>query len=355
MSSSRGRAWARGISSIEALIALPLLLLMGGAALQWMWVLHARQALGHAAYEAARSGSVAHADPEAIEQGLARGLLPWLAGRVAPSALEIEVERAQAGLRRAREVGWVRVVQLSPTQAAFDDWGQDARDAQGRPLAGVREIPNDDLVHRMRMQWPHSGARGLKEGVPIGQVSGQTLSEANVLRLRIGYGVPLDVPLIGRLIGHGLRVWHGCERPTPLRLGLVWMGEALIGPPTREDLCPMLGGTAADTVRDRIPVWAVATVRMHTPARTAGEEEGWRTPGEGTAASGPAPHVPPQARGPVEDEPVRPRSEEPVEVDTPPTVSQPARPAEDTRLLFRARRMGGSEPSSDGFCRLGDS
>ena len=70
----------RGVSMIETLIALPILLIVGLGALQFALILQARHALNFALIEAARAGSVEHAEPTAIRTGMARGLLPWLYG-----------------------------------------------------------------------------------------------------------------------------------------------------------------------------------------------------------------------------------------------------------------------------------
>ena len=75
-------ARSRGLTAVETLVALPLVLLAGLFTLQAGLVLHARQAVMHGAIEAARAGAVAHADPARIRQGFARGLSPWFLGSV---------------------------------------------------------------------------------------------------------------------------------------------------------------------------------------------------------------------------------------------------------------------------------
>lgn len=266
MSPARRTRPARGVSAIETLIALPVLLLVGGGALQFALVFQARHALNHAVHEAARAGSTAHADPDAIEAGLARGLMPWLYGADDLAAWQVNQARAQAHLEEARALGRLRLVVLSPTQASFDDWSEPARDATGAPLAGTRQIPNDDLVHRARRALPASGVAGSRRGEPVGAASGQTLADANLLRLRLDYAVPLSVPAVGRLVGWSLRAWHGCEVPSRRRLGLVDLGESAPGPAPRPDAGTMLGTDA----RPRVPVRVAATLRMQSPARHAG-------------------------------------------------------------------------------------
>ena len=69
-------------------------------------------------------------------------------------------------------------------------------DRHGEPLAGLMEIPNDNLDNRRIRTEPASGAAGSLLGEPIGSVSGQTLADANLLRLELIYGVRLAVPVI---------------------------------------------------------------------------------------------------------------------------------------------------------------
>jgi hypothetical protein len=295
LSADRGRRAHRGLAAVETLLALPLLLLVGGGALQFALVYQARQALGYALTEAARSGSVAYADPEAIDDGLARGLLPWLFGADGLTVWQLNLVRSRAHLAEARALGRMRLVQQSPTEASFADWSEPARDAGGAMLAGLRQIPNDDLVHRTRTAVPASGTAGLRAGEPVGAVSGQTLADANLLRLRLEYGVPLSVPVIGRLIGWTLRAWHGCEVPSARRLGAVDLGVARWGLAVRPDVCLLLG-TAAQAGPARLPVSVSATVRMQSPARWSGPG-GERAP-IGAAGAQDAAGAGPTATGP---------------------------------------------------------
>src|SRR5690606_10166656 len=76
-SSCRGQ---RATAMVETLLAAPIVLLLGLGALQWSLLFHARSAIEYAAFEAARAGSVAQASVDAIEDGFARGLMPFWHG-----------------------------------------------------------------------------------------------------------------------------------------------------------------------------------------------------------------------------------------------------------------------------------
>ena len=262
----RSGSRSRGISMVESLIALPLLFIVGLGAVQFALVMHGRQALNFALIEAARAGSVGHAEANAIRSGLSRGLVPWLYGANDLGEYALNLARAAVHIRQGEAIGWINVVQLSPTNASFDDWAEPARDANGGLLADVREIPNDNLV-----------ARAEASGAPaVGAASGQTLADANLLRLRLDYGVPLVVPVVGRLISSAVRVWNGCEIGSPKRIGLIRLDAPQVNLGPRPFPCAMYGsgiatasGVAADT--PRLPMSLVATIRMQSPARQGGE------------------------------------------------------------------------------------
>ena len=82
----RARRLQGASAVVEMLLAAPIVLLLGLGALQWALLLHARTAIEYALFEAARAGSVAQARPDAIESGLARGLLPFWQGAAMPRA-----------------------------------------------------------------------------------------------------------------------------------------------------------------------------------------------------------------------------------------------------------------------------
>ena len=311
----------RGAGAIEALLALPILLLVGLGALQFALVYQARHALNHALIEAARAGSVAHADPAAIREGLARGLAPWLYGAADLVEHATAVVRAIVDVAEGEATGRIRIVVQSPTPASFDDWAEPAIDDAGMPIPGLREIPNDSLVHRARRTLPAGGTAGLRAGEPIGAASGQTLADANLLRLNLHYGVPLSVPLVGRFVAWTLRAWSGCAASTPRTLGIVRLPGTGTGPSGPAGACTMLSEDGQGG--PLLPVSVSATVRMQSTAREAGAS-GARA---GPAPAG-APDVSPPgtgaARAPDSTEPPAARTPDPAPVR--PLLSRPAEP-----------------------------
>ena len=59
---------------------IPVLLLLGLSIWQWALIMQARQIVDFAVREGARAGSLQHAEPAAIEQGLVSGLAPLWVG-----------------------------------------------------------------------------------------------------------------------------------------------------------------------------------------------------------------------------------------------------------------------------------
>lgn len=264
----RSAATHRGLGAVEFLVVLPVLLFVGLGALQFGLVFQAKHALNVALIEAARAGSVAHADPDAVRAGLARGLLPWLYGAADLGEYARNVARARAHVAQGEVLGWLRLEQLSPTPASFDDWSEPARDANGGVIDGLREIPNDNLPSRATRTLPARGAAGDRAGAPIGRGSGQTLADANLLQLQLEYGVALAVPVVGRLLAWTLRAWDGCAMPAPRRYGLLGLDAPLPPGRPRPRSCLMYG--LSDEARARLPIRLGATIRMQSPARQAG-------------------------------------------------------------------------------------
>src|SRR5690606_17085026 len=126
-------------------------------------------------------------------------------------------------LRQGLAAGWIAWRQPAPTIESFGDWGEPARDAAGYPAAGLAEVP-----HRSP-RWdssllPSSGTTGLRGAEPIGARSQQTLTDANLLKLELRYGVPMTVPLVGRIAVWLMRIVDGCAAPSARRLGAVDLG-----------------------------------------------------------------------------------------------------------------------------------
>ncbi len=248
-----------GSSTVEWLVAAPLVLLLGLGTLQWGLLFNARQALDYALQQATRAGAVSGASAGSIERGLAHGMLPYFGGAAAGQPVSASLPVALAKVQGGKAAGWLNWRQLSPTRASFDDWGEPARDAMGDPVSGAIEIPNDNLRYRTRA---------------IGTSSRQTLADANLLKLELTVGVPLAVPLVAPLAVWWMEIVDHCRTATPRMLGAVPLPA---GPVGMNQAAAELGQSwrcPYYRARDdegrallRSPVRLHAMMRMQSPAR----------------------------------------------------------------------------------------
>jgi TadE-like protein len=243
----------RGVSMFETVVAIPILLFLGLAALQWMLVFQARYALTSALQDAARAGSVAFAQEQAIETGLARGLVPYLYGANDVGSFQANLIRAVGHIQFAKVLGFSRLRMLSPTSESFTDWARPARDAQGDIISGLQEIPNDNLAGLSSKQTPVNGSSSSRLSYAVGSSSKQSLSDANILKLELTYGIPLTVPFVGRITVAVLKTLNGCASSTPVDACTFYDSFDESGQPVA-----------------RLPVLISSQVRMQTPARKSG-------------------------------------------------------------------------------------
>ena len=274
------RAYRCGSTMVELLLALPVVMLLGLGVAQYTLVYQAKHSLDYALTQAARQGALDHASPAAISHGLAAGLVPYLHGATDWAGLIAAEAQADGHVSQGVAAGWITLRQRSPSQESFDDWAVPALDETGEPLAGLMEIPNDNLDSRRTRAQPVSGSAGLRLAEPIGRASGQTLADANLLRLELVYGVRLRVPLIGKIIIRTLSAWHRCSSagvasgpagdvgPGAGRLGLLPLGPARPLDTPRPWMCSFYEARDGEGRSDgRIPVRLSATVRMMSTAR----------------------------------------------------------------------------------------
>ena len=265
-----------GATMVEMLLALPVVLLLGLGVAQFTLVYQAKHALDYALTQAARQGAVEHASADAIQRGFGAGLAPYLYGADDWAGLLKSEARAVDHVRGGLAAGWIVLRQRSPTRESFSDWAEPALDPMGEPIPGLVEIANDNLdSRRLRMQ-PASGVAGVSRAEPIGRLSGQTLADANILRLELVYGVRLGVPVVGAIVIRTLALWNGCAPADAMsarraRLGLVRLDEGAPGAATQTAqgwMCAFLEARdPTGRAAGRIPIRASATIRMMSPAR----------------------------------------------------------------------------------------
>jgi hypothetical protein len=261
----------RGVAMLEALIATPLVLLLGLLLVQLSLLAHGRLVVGYAAAEAARAAASGHVSEAAIESGLRRGLTPLLgvSARDADpdiSTIASATLRTQIQYLRGKAEGWIRWSLLSPTQATLADWGQ-----------GVGRVVPPAQWHTGAFPAPHSGTaeRERLTGLPSGLRSGQTFLDAGVIKLQVSVGLPLQVPLAGPLLARSLAWWRGCSLSDSAALGAVtlagsWVTRgSLDGDSAGLNECRLLLAPRVlglnEKMPARLPVRVIAVSQAQTP------------------------------------------------------------------------------------------
>ena len=183
------RRGVRGATLVETLIVVPIFLFAVLAIWQAALVYYAKSNVNYAAFEAARAGSVNGASVTSINVAFQKAMLPYYGGGTTDAELAATATKAAADLTAAA----VRIEILSPTVESFTDYNSPALQAQLHSTDPV--IPNtalDELTCPRDVPSCNSN--------PESNASGQTLLDANVLKLRITYGIPpsRQMPLVGK-------------------------------------------------------------------------------------------------------------------------------------------------------------
>ena len=261
----------QGVAMLEALLAAPIVLLLGLLVVQLILLAHGRMVVGYAAAEAARSAASAQVSAASIDAGLSRGLTPLLGLSVSASApgmesIAVAAARGQWHYLRGKAEGWIDWKLLSPTAATLTDWGQG--DARAVPPA---------QWHAGSFPAPRSGAAATDagSGLVIGRDSGQTFLDAGVIRLRVSVGLPLHVPVAGPILARSLAWWRGCSISQTVTLGSLRFSPSVAPYTTAIDsdtaglnecrllLAPRLFGGAAGFPA-RLPVRVIAVAQAQT-------------------------------------------------------------------------------------------
>ncbi|HET9644228.1 MAG TPA: TadE/TadG family type IV pilus assembly protein [Burkholderiaceae bacterium] len=179
----------RGASLAEATIVLPLLLFSVLAVIQAALVFHAKSSVNYAVFQAARAGTMDHARIDTIKAAFKKAILPYYGGgrtteELADSAAKVAEDVTDISLR---------IEILSPTRESFQDYNSPRLQTELNQTEPV--IPNVGLDE---LTCPRDGPDCNSN--PATNASGQTLLDANLLKLRITYGIPpaKQMPMVGR-------------------------------------------------------------------------------------------------------------------------------------------------------------
>ncbi|MDZ7813008.1 MAG: TadE/TadG family type IV pilus assembly protein [Ideonella sp.] len=220
---------------VEMVFVLPVLLLLTMVLIHHGLLFFAKNQLNHATFMAARAGAVNGGNPDIMERALIDAMVPMYGGGLDDTQLQASRERAQRAVAitkdRVLRGNWRVVTLINPTTASFNDWADPALTIQP---GGLRVIPNSGLEYRP---------------VVIGPSSGQTIQDANVLRIRVILAYQPRVPLV----------------MTAYRLVLA--SQRQLGLPVDPLFAAMVdAGADADGFGGYIPLQAYATLQMQSDA-----------------------------------------------------------------------------------------
>lgn len=188
----------RGAAMLEFAVVGPLLTLLGLASVQYGLLFNAKNLINHASFMAARAGSTGNARIDTIERAYLRGLIPLYGGGRTLQETTESLAKATADM-----AGNVQIEMLNPTRESFDDWNDPRLQALFNTGA-KRVIPHRHLAHNLNdraVLEKLGNSRELRnvQGSLVKPSSGQSLEDANIIKLRITHGYEPKVPLVGRV------------------------------------------------------------------------------------------------------------------------------------------------------------
>ena len=242
-----------GATLVEFAIVVPTLLFMLLILIQYGLMYHAKSQVNYAAFEAARAGATANANATDIRVAFNRAMTGYYGGGTTTTELATSFAKSVADSALAAHIEI-----LSPTRESFDDYNSPRLATK---LGAGRVIPNANVAFiSCPVDVPGCNAN------PASNTSGQTLLDANLLKLRITYGIPKakQIPLAGAFMTWALGKLSPADTDV-FRAGLVVAG--------------------------RIPVVTHTVMRMQSPA-IEGSNASSPGPGNGGTPVDPGP-VPP--------------------------------------------------------------
>ena len=219
---------------VEFFIVLPVMLLLVLGILQFALIYQAKITLNYAAFETARAGSLNNGNRDAMNLAFASSMAPLyttsyytlsskndkcqndftslrtnrlLGRRVMETNLDT-VTKAEAGnidpddvicarrrVQKQIKDGDVNITVVNPSAASFSDYGE--------KIDGKITIPNDNLMYR-------------DANISNASTSLQTIQDANLLKVHIGYCYELMVPFVNKMIWMMHRYSRGAAIPPNL-------------------------------------------------------------------------------------------------------------------------------------------
>lgn len=164
-----------GVALIEMAVVGPILTMLGLTLVQYGMLFFAKNQINHGSFMAARAGSVGNANLSAVRSAYEQALVPMYGGG------ETVAERAESLVKAKADVSLnTRIELLNPTKESFSDFNDPA--LQAKLNTGSKQvISNRNLAFR---------------APTVGTASGQTVQDANLIKLRITHGYQPVVPIV---------------------------------------------------------------------------------------------------------------------------------------------------------------
>lgn len=174
----------RGMAVLELAVVGPLLTMLGLTIIQYGMMFFAKNQINHGAFMAARAGSVGNASLNDVRSAYEQALVPMYGGGQNVVELDAALTKAKADIARH-----TRIEMLNPTAESFADWN-DEQLQKSLNTGTKRVISNRNLAFKNQA---------------IGATSGQTIQDANLIKLRITHGYKPVVPIVGSIYTAYLR------------------------------------------------------------------------------------------------------------------------------------------------------
>lgn len=277
-----------GQAMVEFLVVLPILLLLVLGILQFAFIYQAKVTLNYAAFQSARAGALNHASISTMETAFASNMAPLyttsytsidssdtcssnfdLGNELTSLGTQNVVDQNIQGTLNANianfnsdnvicarrkvlqeiEDGYASITVVNPSPFAFDDFAIDGDDGP--------EIPNDNLMYR---------------DSAVAADSAQSLQDANLLKIHVGYCFELIVPFANRIIWAMQRYGPGSAPPEVAGLGRPWADDTaappgFFGAPQAGSFAESCIVNPADDGRFSIVLYSQGIIRMQSNAK----------------------------------------------------------------------------------------
>lgn len=177
-----------GVSMVEMAVVGPILTVLGLTLVQYGMMFFAKNQMNHAAFMGARAGSVEHASMAKITTAYAAASAPLYGGgenatEIAESVAKALADFSGASDKTALKTPNLQIEILNPTKESYDKYFDKALETKYK-TNGKRVIPNTNLAFKPLTVDPNSG---------------QTIQDANILKLRITQGYEPKVPIVASI------------------------------------------------------------------------------------------------------------------------------------------------------------